>query len=110
MSRNLAIVVHITYLLSDLSAQSFRIIDCRYAYEYADGHIKYAENWQHGEDEEFIKEFLPDAPLLAPPTYDPNSHKKRDILIFHCEFSSKRGPDFYKKLRERYIATTKSRY
>eukprot|EP00088_Acartia_fossae_P019840 TRINITY_DN2159_c0_g1_i13.p1 TRINITY_DN2159_c0_g1~~TRINITY_DN2159_c0_g1_i13.p1 ORF type:complete len:699 (+),score=177.90 TRINITY_DN2159_c0_g1_i13:179-2275(+) len=85
----------------DHLVNSFRIIDCRYAYEYADGHIKYAENWQHGEDEEFIKEFLPEAPLPAPPTYDPSSHKKRDILIFHCEFSSKRGPDFYKKLRER---------
>ena len=27
--------------------------------------------------------------------------EQRDILIFHCEFSSQRGPDFYMKLRER---------
>ena len=26
----------------------------------------------------------------------------RDILVFHCEFSSQRGPDFYKKLRYQY--------
>jgi len=80
---------------------SFRIIDCRYAYEYADGHIRHAENWQHGEDEEFLKEFMPENPLSAPPTYNPSCQKKRDILIFHCEFSSQRGPDFYRKLRER---------
>jgi len=87
--------------------RSFRIVDVRYKFEYDGGHIQGAENWQHGEDEEFLSSFLPDTPLpAAPPTYDKETYDEassngRDILIFHCEFSSQRGPDFYKKLRER---------
>lgn len=83
------------------AVNSFRIIDCRYAYEFNPGHIRHAENWQHGEDEEFLNEFLPKDPLSAPPAFLPGCQKKRDILIFHCEFSSQRGPDFYRKLREK---------
>jgi len=79
----------------------FRIIDARYAFEFEGGHIRGAENWQHGEDEEFLSAFLPAHPLPAPPPFLPDDPAKRDILIFHCEFSSQRGPDFYKKLRER---------
>ena len=68
-----------------------RIIDARYAYEYQGGHINGAENWQHGEDEQFLSAFLPTAPLPAPPSpFLPNNTTKRDILIFHCEFSSHR--------------------
>lgn len=87
--------------------RSYRIVDVRYKFEYDGGHIKNAENWQHGEDEEFLNAFIPSEPLTKPPlsydsaTYDEESSKKRDILIFHCEFSSQRGPDFYMKLRER---------
>merc|ERR1711962_455380 len=80
---------------------SFKIIDVRYAFEYEGGHIRGAENWQHGEDEQFINAFLPSNPLASPPLYDPDILVKRDILIFHCEFSSQRGPDFYRKLRAR---------
>ena len=60
-----------------------------------------AENWQHGEDEEFLSAIMPVEPLSAAP--EPGDHKeeRRNILIFHCEFSSQRAPDFYKKLRER---------
>jgi hypothetical protein len=87
--------------------RSYRIVDCRYKYEFVGGHIQQAENWQHGEDEEFLAAFLGDTPLeAAPPSYDSATHdaaaeQRRDILVFHCEFSSHRGPDFCKKLRER---------
>jgi hypothetical protein len=85
----------------DHCVNSYRIIDARYAFEYQGGHIKDAENWQHGEDDAFISAFLPSQPLPAPPRHNINCESKRDILIFHCEFSSQRGPDFYMKLRER---------
>jgi len=82
----------------------YRIIDCRYDYEYNNGHIKHAENWSHGDEDQFLRSFLPMTPLdAAPSPFNPcsaQSQHKREILIFHCEFSSKRGPDFYKKLRE----------
>jgi len=81
--------------------KSFRIIDVRYNFEYEGGHINGAENWQHGEDETFLKAFIPETALPAAPEYDPDNQEKRDILIFHCEFSSQRAPDFYKKLREK---------
>ena len=31
--------------------------------------------------------------------HDSAGEEKRDILVFHCEFSSKRGPDYCTKLR-----------
>jgi len=97
--------------------RSCRVVDVRYKFEYEGGHISGAENWQHGEDEEFLSAFLPTDPLPKAPssydntTYDEAGSGPRDILVFHCEFSGKlvfhcefssqRGPDFYKKLRER---------
>jgi len=83
------------------TVDSYRIIDARYRFEYDGGHINGAENWQHGEDEKFISAFLPPTALTAAPVFHPDDGKKREILIFHCEFSSQRGPDFYMKLRER---------
>jgi len=89
---------------------SFRIIDVRYRFEFEGGHIQGAENWQHGEDEEFLSSFLSPEPLPAPPEYCVDNDEKRNILIFHCEFSSQRGPDFYKKLRERDRTINKDVY
>lgn len=83
------------------SIKSFRIVDVRYNFEYEGGHIHGAENWQHGEDEKFLTAFIPESALPAAPEYEPDNEEKRDILIFHCEFSSQRAPDFYKKLREK---------
>eukprot|EP00092_Neocalanus_flemingeri_P025046 GFUD01027161.1.p1 GENE.GFUD01027161.1~~GFUD01027161.1.p1 ORF type:complete len:689 (-),score=173.90 GFUD01027161.1:484-2550(-) len=81
--------------------ESYRIVDVRYKFEYDGGHIQGAENWQHGEDDQFLSAFLPSAPLPAPPQYCLENKERRNILIFHCEFSSQRGPDFYMKLREK---------
>ncbi|XP_009883992.1 PREDICTED: M-phase inducer phosphatase 1 [Charadrius vociferus] len=50
------------------------IIDCRYPYEYEGGHIK--------------KPIQP-------------SENKRVIIVFHCEFSSERGPRMCRFVRER---------
>ncbi|KAL8212226.1 UNVERIFIED_CONTAM: hypothetical protein K2H54_040895 [Gekko kuhli] len=71
--------------------EKFCIIDCRYPYEYHGGHIKGALNIHRQDDlfEHFLKK-----PLL------PSAPQKRLILVFHCEFSSERGPKMCRYLRE----------
>ncbi|KAK3607188.1 hypothetical protein CHS0354_007104 [Potamilus streckersoni] len=68
--------------------ENFTIIDCRYPYEYNGGHIKGAVNMYRRED---LQELL----------YCPRVQfgGKNGILIFHCEFSSERGPKMYRFLR-----------
>eukprot|EP00079_Xenopus_tropicalis_P033620 XP_017947391.1 PREDICTED: M-phase inducer phosphatase 3 isoform X2 [Xenopus tropicalis] len=67
------------------------IIDCRYPYEYDGGHIKGALNLHRQEEvtDYFLKQPL--APSVA---------QKRLIIVFHCEFSSERGPKMCRFLRE----------
>ncbi|XP_034297498.1 M-phase inducer phosphatase 3 isoform X8 [Pantherophis guttatus] len=71
--------------------EKFYIIDCRYPYEYLGGHIKEALNI-HRQDDLF--ELFLRKPML------PSSPQKRLILVFHCEFSSERGPKMCRYLRE----------
>ncbi|KAG5216256.1 hypothetical protein MJG53_000662 [Ovis ammon polii x Ovis aries] len=63
--------------------EKFVIVDCRYSYEYEGGHIKTAVNLPLERDAET---FLLQSPIT------PCILDKRIILIFHCEFSSERGP------------------
>ncbi|XP_016050886.1 M-phase inducer phosphatase 2 isoform X2 [Erinaceus europaeus] len=72
--------------------ERFVIVDCRYPYEYEGGHIKTAVNLPLERDAET---FLLQSPIL------PGSLDKRIILIFHCEFSSERGPRMCRFIRER---------
>ncbi|XP_062908841.1 M-phase inducer phosphatase 1-B-like isoform X1 [Mobula hypostoma] len=67
------------------------IVDCRYPYEFAGGHIKGALNLHRADDavDYFLKK-----PII------PKSKEKRLILIFHCEFSSERGPKMCRLVRE----------
>lgn len=67
------------------------IIDCRYPYEYNGGHIKGAINL-HMEQE--LEDYLLKSPIQSHGT-------NRVIVIFHCEFSSERGPRMCKFLREK---------
>lgn len=67
------------------------IIDCRYPYEYNGGHIKGAKNIYT--KEQILREFLENPKK--------SQTGKKTILIFHCEFSSKRGPDMSRFLRSR---------
>ncbi|KAL3881491.1 hypothetical protein ACJMK2_027923 [Sinanodonta woodiana] len=64
------------------------IIDCRYPYEYRGGHIKGSMNMYHREE---IRDFLH--------RQGHQTTNKNDIIIFHCEFSSERGPKLYRFLR-----------
>ena len=63
------------------------IIDCRYLYEYSGGHIESAVNvtdpidienmfFSGTSQENFLKE----------------AQRENIVIIFHCEFSQKRGP------------------
>ncbi|XP_072368071.1 M-phase inducer phosphatase 1-B-like [Scyliorhinus torazame] len=67
------------------------IVDCRYPYEFDGGHIRGALNLHRADDavDYFLKE-----PIV------PKSRDKRLIIIFHCEFSSERGPKMCRLLRE----------
>ncbi|NXF12612.1 MPIP1 phosphatase, partial [Smithornis capensis] len=66
------------------------IIDCRYPYEYEGGHIKGAINLHMEED---VENFLLKKPIQP-------SENKRVIVVFHCEFSSERGPRMCRFVRE----------
>lgn len=67
---------------------SFRVIDCRYPYEYEGGHIQGAENLY---TQEQVMESLVSCKVDTA-VVEPSETPKRDILVFHCEFSSERGP------------------
>lgn len=71
----------------DESIASYKIIDCRYPYEYEGGHIRGAINLYTQEQiiEELVKTKTETPTITA-------GDQKRHILIFHCEFSSERGP------------------
>ena len=66
----------------------YQIIDCRYPYEYEGGHIDGALNLT---TQEQLQTFLNKGMSRS------TSHKT--ILIFHCEFSSERGPKRARLLR-----------
>ncbi|CAB1330408.1 unnamed protein product [Coregonus sp. 'balchen'] len=68
------------------------VIDCRYPYEFDGGHIKGALNLHQ---EEQIEEYLLRSPIA------PLSPDHRVLLVFHCEFSSERGPRMCRFVRER---------
>lgn len=83
----------------DHQIASFKIIDCRYPYEFEGGHIRGAKNLYTQEQilEELIKS------KTEPPTVAESSVAeaplKRNIIVFHCEFSSERGPKLSRFLR-----------
>ncbi|KDR09024.1 M-phase inducer phosphatase [Zootermopsis nevadensis] len=84
--------------------EAYTIVDCRYPYEYDGGHIKGAKNIFT--KEQIFKEFVDiKQPAQNQDTGDSSQENetsvggKRNILIFHCEFSSERGPSLFRFLR-----------
>ncbi|XP_023473394.1 M-phase inducer phosphatase 3 isoform X15 [Equus przewalskii] len=71
--------------------EKFYIIDCRYPYEYLGGHIQGALNLYSQEE---LYNFFLKKPVV------PLDTQKRIIIVFHCEFSSERGPRMCRSLRE----------
>ncbi|XP_011208625.2 M-phase inducer phosphatase [Bactrocera dorsalis] len=75
---------------------NYRIIDCRYPYEFEGGHIRGAQNlYTH---EQILEEFLTQQKTEMEQLKATNDHR-RNIIIFHCEFSSERGPKLSRFLR-----------
>ncbi|XP_053376513.1 M-phase inducer phosphatase-like [Mercenaria mercenaria] len=71
------------------------IVDCRYPYEFEGGHIRGAVNL-------YTKDAV--NTLLQEKSEQPR------VLIFHCEFSSERGPEMYRFLRSQDRELNKHRY
>jgi len=66
------------------------IVDCRYTYEYEGGHIPGAISILPAEREELLRKHF----------FSPAESSERTAIVFHCEFSSKRGPDTWRRLRD----------
>ncbi|XP_068206153.1 M-phase inducer phosphatase-like [Palaemon carinicauda] len=83
---------------------SFKILDCRYPYEYEGGHIIGAEMFHH--PKMVIDHLMAQkgAPVVG------KEGTPRHVLIFHCEFSAERGPKAQRLLRETDRATNKEHY
>lgn len=70
---------------------SIYIIDCRFEYEFLGGHIKDAVNIS--KQKQLEEEFIHKRHVRCKDT------KKPPLIIFHCEFSSYRGPILASHLR-----------
>lgn len=89
--------------------ESFTIVDCRYPYEYQGGHIVNSLNIHNAA--ELTKLFIDDKQHEQSQQLDThlsnennNNNKptdRRHIIIFHCEYSSERGPKLMRFLREK---------
>ncbi|XP_060564728.1 M-phase inducer phosphatase-like [Ruditapes philippinarum] len=73
------------------------IVDCRYPYEFDGGHIRGAVNLYTKDD---VNSLLQSRDVTEKP----------HILIFHCEFSSERGPKMYRFLRSQDRELNKEHY
>ena len=93
-------------LAGDYKEQVFRytIIDCRYSYEYDGGHIRGAVNVPN--KAALHQHMQGDFNLQNQDVALPSNH----IIIFHCEFSSERGPRMCRYLREVDRATHADSY
>ncbi|KAK7467081.1 m-phase inducer phosphatase [Stygiomarasmius scandens] len=76
----------------------YHVIDCRFDYEYSGGHISRAVNIN---TTAAVEELLLGPSLLKPKPSVSGDPAKKTVLIFHCEFSAKRGPTFAKHLRSK---------
>lgn len=80
----------------DAHIASYQIIDCRFGFEYEGGHIRGAINLNKEEDiERFLFEEAAKRGRLPPPSQSGTPGVRQPILVFHCEFSAKRGPTLY---------------
>lgn len=74
---------------------SYTIVDCRYPYEYEAGHIEGSVNIYNIE---LIQQTMMDHLIDTVPKIQIDTDK-RNILVFHCEFSWERGPNLSRVLR-----------
>ena len=79
----------LTRLMRGEFGLEYSIIDCRFPYEFEGGHIKGAQN--------FVTPFELERTFFH--NGEPIPQSERTVLIFHCEYSSRRAPKLYKHLR-----------
>jgi len=76
-------------MLNESTSQNFLVVDCRFEYEFSAGHIRDAVN-------------ICTYDALERTFFQPVLTNSADtIIIFHCEFSSKRGPNMCRYLRKK---------
>ncbi|KAH6919017.1 tyrosine phosphatase [Coprinopsis sp. MPI-PUGE-AT-0042] len=80
----------------DDKINDYHIIDCRFDYEYAGGHIRGAVNIN---TTNAVEDLLLGQSLTKPRPSVSGDSTRKTVLIFHCEFSAKRAPTFAKHLR-----------
>ncbi|KAF9069701.1 hypothetical protein BDP27DRAFT_1222082 [Rhodocollybia butyracea] len=78
--------------------RDYFVIDCRFDYEFAGGHIPGAVNINTPSS---VEEMLLGPSLMKPKPSVSGDNQKKTVLIFHCEFSAKRAPTFAKHLRSK---------
>jgi rhodanese-related sulfurtransferase len=106
--------------MNNSQGMNYMVIDCRYDYEYHGGHIPgaihidspslletllitYRRYLFNSNSLEYIKEnfsLLQSQPHLLHSIPIDHMNQSAPILIFHCEFSQKRGPRALRMLRE----------
>ncbi|KAJ4488016.1 hypothetical protein J3R30DRAFT_881327 [Lentinula aciculospora] len=91
----------------DHTIRDFHIIDCRFDYEYAGGHIPGAVNINTTTS---VEDLLLGPSLMKPKPSVSGDSQKKTVLIFHCEFSAKRAPTFAKHLRSKDRAMNNHSY
>ena len=82
---------------------NIKVIDCRFPYEYEGGHIKEAMNL-------YTKDQIMDQFFTGKDPLSPAHGCPRQVLIFHCEFSSERGPKMLRFLRQQDRTLNKDNY
>ncbi|XP_065151217.2 cell division cycle 25 homolog d isoform X2 [Paramisgurnus dabryanus] len=94
-----------------LAVDDFLIIDCRYPYEYQGGHIKGAVNlYTEYQIQQAVAQALERAKLHPTGSFSwghqpsdsvakEEGSSPRKLIVFHCEFSSERGPHLCQYLR-----------
>lgn len=76
----------------DDKIRDFHVIDCRFDYEYAGGHVPGAVNINTTAS---VEDLLLGPSLMKPKPSVSGDGQKKTVLIFHCEFSAKRAPTLY---------------
>ncbi|XP_067296863.1 cell division cycle 25 homolog d isoform X2 [Pseudorasbora parva] len=81
------------------AVEDFLIVDCRYPYEYQGGHIKGSVNlYTESQIRHAVHQDSAGAqPYKSLPGEEGSSPRK--LIVFHCEFSSERGPHLCQYLR-----------
>lgn len=74
------------------------MLNFRYPYEFEAGHIQGAENIYTKED--IMQKFFENVP----------QENSRNVIIFHCEFSSERAPNLCRFLRNKDREINESNY